>query len=192
MPIIAKSEVKSDWLDIASADTSKDALIDRLIDAVDDEIIGICAQPIAQTTVITEFMGEASNVYPLFYTVPVTLTTLKGRNTPSEAWETITADKAAFANNGVYSLYCEDGFAEYAFYQATMSVGYTTVPDDVKLCAYEMVTELYLNTPFAPQVNRFGVSAVSESQGGVTVSKTLLSMRERARKRLAPYTRVLI
>ena len=192
MALIAKAEVKSDWLEIAVADTSKDALIDRLIAQVEDEIFGICGQPVEQTATTVEFLGEYGNTYPLYYTVPVTLTTLKYRDTPADSWTLVTGDSAAYIRNGVYSLYYEDGFHSQNYFQAVMNVGYTTVPDDVKLCAYEMVTELFLNTPYAGQGNRFGVSAINESEGGVSWAKTIASMRARAVERLKPYTRVLI
>ena len=192
MALILKAEVKSDWLNIASAETSKDAIIDRLISQVEDEIVGICGQPIEATATTLEFQGAYGNTYPLYYTVPVTLTTLKYRDTPADTWTAVTGDSAAFIRNGVYSLYYEDGFQSSPYFQAVMSVGFATVPDDVKLCAYEMVTELYLNTPHAMQGNRFGVSAINESEGGISWAKTITSMRARAKERLAPYTRVLI
>lgn len=192
MSLIVKAELKSDWLNIASANTSKDAILDRLILAVESEIAGICNQPIQTTTVTLEFDGEGSNVYPLYYTVPVTLTTLKVRDTPSDAWALVTGDTAAFLRNGIYALYYEDGFSESPFYQAIMSVGYSTIPDDIKLCAYEMATELYMNTPHAMEINRFGVSIINESSGGVSIAKTIASMRDRAKARLRPYTRTLI
>lgn len=192
MALILKAEVKSDWL--AITDTSKDSMIDRLIDQVGSEIAGICDQPIEQATVTLEFSGEASNIYPTMFTVPVTLTTLQGRNSYGDSWTTITTTTSAFQKDGgQYYLYAEDGFAQYLYYKATMSVGFATIPEDVKLCAYEMVTELYLSTQSgAMQVSRFGISAVSESEGGVTISKTLTSMRTRAQARLSRYRRMVI
>ena len=190
MALILKAEVKSDWLQIT--DTSKDAIIDRLIAQVEDEIVSICGQPLEATSTTVEFQGEYGNTYPLYYTVPVTLTTLKYRDTPADSWTLVTGDSAAYVRNGVYSLYYEDGFHTSPYFQAVMSVGFATVPDDVKLCAYEMVTELFLNTPHAMQGNRFGVSAINESEGGISWAKTLLSMRSSAVERLKPYTRVLI
>ena len=192
MALITNTVIKSDWLDITGTD--KDALIDRLIAQVGSEIVGICSQPIEQTTVYLEFQGESSNIYPTMFTVPVTLTTLQGRDSYADSWTTITTTTSAFQKDGgQYYLYAEDGFASYRYYKATMTVGFATIPDDVKLCAYEMVTELYLSTQAGSmQVSRFGISAVSESEGGVTVSKTLASMRTRAQARLSRYVRMLI
>ena len=192
MALITNAVVKSDWLDITGTD--KDALIDRLIAQVGSEIKGICSQPIEQETVTLEFGGESTNIYPTLFTVPVTLTTLQGRDSYGDSWTTITTTTSAFQKDGgQYYLYAEDGFAQYRYYKATMTVGFATIPDDVKLCAYEMVTELYLSTQAGSmQVSRFGISAVSESEGGVTVSKTLASMRVRAQARLSRYVRMLI
>lgn len=188
MAITTKAIIKADWLN--STDTTADAAIDNAILAVSKEIEGICNQPIDVTAVTLEFEGNGSNVVPLYYTSPVTVTTLKYRTLPTDSWTTVS-DCTAFIRNGLYSLYLEDCFSE-AYYQAVLSIGYTTIPYDIQLCANEMVVELYNATQFAGQVNRFGVSAINESEGGVSFAKTIASMRERARPRLAKYTRVLI
>lgn len=192
MALTTKAIIKSDWLNIASGDTSRDAMIDRMILAIEAEIKNICNQPVDATTVTREFVGNCTRVQPLYYSVPVTLTTLEYRDDPLDAWTAIAGTKvSAFVMNSLYSLFYEDVFSD-PLYKATMTVGYSTIPADLQLCANEMVVELYNNTQFAGQGNRFGVSAINESEGGVSWSKAIASMRQRAIPRLRAYTRVVV
>jgi hypothetical protein len=50
-----------------------------------------------------------------------------------------------------------------------------------------MCKELWYETPFAAQGERFGVSAINEADSGVTFAKTLIRMRSWVEPRLAPY-----
>jgi hypothetical protein len=125
------------------------------------------------------------------YTVPVTLTTLKYRDSYGDTFASVTGTTNLVDIRGVKYLYLEDGFINKQ-YEAVMSIGYTSIPSVIEICAAEMVTELYMETPFAPQANRFGVTAITESEGGMSISKTLQAMRNRVKPRLAPYTRVTI
>jgi len=191
MPLVSRAVIKQDWLNIAAIDTSRDGLIDRLIGYVDNEIKDICNQPIIQESVTAYYEGTRDTLLLTGYTVPVTLTTLKYRDSYGDTFASVTGTTNLVDIRGVKYLYLEDGFINKQ-YEAVMSVGYTTIPSVIEVCAAEMVTELYLETPFAMQANRFGVTAITESEAGISISKTLQAMRARVKPRLAPYTRVTI
>jgi len=191
MPLVSRAIIKQDWLNIAAIDNSKDALIDRLIGYVDNEIKDICNQPIIQESVTAYYEGTRDTLLLTGYTVPVTLTTLKYRDSYGDAFASVTGTTNLVDIRGVKYLYLEDGFINKQ-YEAVMSIGYTSIPSVIEICAAEMVTELYLETPFAMQANRFGVTAITESEAGISISKTLQAMRARVKPRLAPYTRVTI
>lgn len=189
MAIVTKEIVKSDWLKIASGVTTTDALIDRMIDAVETEIKGICNQPIDQETVTLYKNGNGKVTVLLpFVTVPVTLTTIETRQDPSESWTAVTGGYA-YEDGGGWKLYLANGFTG-VHYKFTLSVGYATndMPKDIQTCAYEMVKELYYETPYAGDAERFGVSAVSEGDSTLSFSKAILDMRPRVKQRLYRYT----
>lgn len=191
MPLVSRAIIKSDWLNIAAIDNSKDALIDRLIGYVDAEIKDICQQPIIQESVTAYYDGTRDTLLFTGYTSPITLTTLKYRESYADAFALVTSNTNVVDIRGVKYIYLQDGFINKQ-YEAVMSVGYASVPTVIEVCAAEMVTELYLETPFAMQANRFGVTAITESEAGISISKTLQSMRARVKPRLAPFTRVAI
>lgn len=189
MALITKEIVKSDWLNIAAGTTTHDALIDRFIDAVETEIKGICNQPIDQETVTLYANGNGKVTMLLpFVTVPVSLTTLETRQDPSESW-TAVSSAYVFEEGAGWKAYLANGFTG-KHYKFTLAVGYETanVPNDVKTCAYEMVKELYYETPFAADADRFGLSAISEADSTITLSKAIIAMRPRVKERLYRYT----
>ena len=184
MALISRTVFKSDWINIGTT-TTYDAMIDRFIDSVEAEIAGICMQPIDLTTVFREFTGDGKNTHVLPYSVPVSITTLSTREEPTDAWTTVTG-AAIFSPNGITKIYHEDGFSE-PYYGVTLTVGYTTAPEDVQTCAYELCKELWLETPLAAQVERFGVSSITEAEAGVSIAKAIIRARTWVEQRLHPY-----
>lgn len=192
MPIVSRGTIKSDWLNIPSADTTHDALIDRFIESVSAEIEGICNQPIEQASTTWYFTGAPMRVYGnatsfilLPWTSPATLTSVASRQLPADSWVSGTGYHIV-NEQGKQSLWTSGSYSA-PFYRLIADVGYASIPDDIALCAYEMVKELYYETPFAAEAERFGVSAVSETDAGISISKAILSMRERVKPRLAKY-----
>ena len=185
MAIVSRAILKSDWLNIAASDTTHDAMIDRLIDMVSEEIDGICNQPIAQKAVTRYMEGNNRQIMRLPYTTTVALTPVSTRSDPSEAWVVGSGYYVMPSIDG-YSLYASNGFAA-RYYKIDLTAGYATVPQDVQLCAYEMVKELYYETPWAADAERFGVSAITETDAGVAFSKAILQMRPRVTQRLSRY-----
>ena len=191
MALVSRAVIKSDWLNIAAIDTSKDAMLDRFIAYVGSEIKDICQQPIEQESVTINFGGNSDKLYYTGYTVPTTLTSLASRDDYGDSYVAVAGTTNLVDIRGTKHIFLSDGFTALD-YQAVLSVGYTSVPTVIEICAAEMVTELYMTTPFAPQSSRFGVTAISESEGGISISKTLQRMRDRVKSRLAPYMRASI
>jgi hypothetical protein len=190
MALTTKALIKSDWLNIATADTTSDALIDRLIAAVEDEVVSICGQPVEQTSTVWNFTGNGTATVRTPYTVPHTLTSVEYRDDPSESWTT-EATCYAYQVGDSWHIY-NDAVYSRSFYRATITLGYTTLPDDIVVCANEMVKELYLTTKFAADVDRFGVASISTGAGGQTVTVALQAMRPKVVERLRRFTRVSI
>ena len=186
--IITTAIIKSDWLGIgiSGADTSQDAAIARLIDAVAEEVKGICNQPIAQESVTLTILGASRNKFPLYYTVPVALTSVKYKTEMDDtSWTTVTGS-VVFPLNGVNYLYNENGFSE-SYYQVIADIGYSTIPADIQICAGEMVKELWFEL-YNAQESRFGVSAISEGFGTTgTITRTLNRMRPIVEAKLQRY-----
>lgn len=184
MALISRTVLKSDWLNIGTT-TTYDAMLDRFIDSVEAEIEGICGQPVDLTTRNLEFQGDGNVWVRMPYTSPVSLTALSYRDKPNDSWTAVTGG-VVFSPNGVPKIYLENRFTQ-SWYSATLEVGYTTAPQDVQTCAYELCKELWNETPFASQTDRFGVSAVSESDAGVTINKVLVRARTWVEQRLQQY-----
>ena len=192
MSLTTRSIIKSDWLNIASADTTSDALIDRLIAVVDAEIPSLCDQPIEAASKTFYLAGNGKRYLTLPYTVPVTLTSVAERATPADAFTTITSEVSIDEVSTTRRLYRPSGWLDGYVYRVVATVGYAVVPADITVCANEMVTELYKETPFAANGSTFGVASISEIAGGHTLTKALQSMRPKVLARLLPYRRVTI
>lgn len=191
MAYLTTAIAKSDWLRIES-DNSLDALIGRFITAAEKEITNVIDQPVESETVTLTFTGSGSYQHNLYYHTPVTVTILRFRDTPADSWTTVNASEYTVRNTPYgKALWYNNGFIEGREYEATATVGWASnaVPADIVQCGYELVKELYYETPYAGQSERFGVTAVTEGQGGTTFAKTIQRMRPLIAEKLAHYRR---
>jgi len=187
MALIDKSIVKSDWLNIAASDVTHDNLIDRMIGMATAEIEGICNQPIDQVSTTFYFHGNNRNIISLPYTTEIAVTSLSARMVPDESWTAVAGSAIVQGHKGIaFSLYSTELLTSN-YYRLIADVGFSTAPEDIQLCAYEMVKELYYETPFAAEAERFGVSAISETDAGVALTKAIIQMRQRVKPRLEKY-----
>jgi hypothetical protein len=194
MAYLNKTIAKADWLRIES-DTSMDNMIDRFIASAEKEIAGIINQPVEAEATTLIWYGAGEQQHNLYYNVPVTATALRYRDDPRDAYTTIDPADYVVRNfmHGVAVWYA-DGYMPGREYQLTATVGWAaaSVPSDIVTCGYEVVKELFYETPFAGQSERFGVSAVTEGQGATTFSKAIQRMRPIIAERLAHYLRYTI
>lgn len=191
MPICSRDEIKTDYLNIALTDNTLDKTLDRFIEIAQGEIEGICDQPIISAATTWTQLGTSDRLLRTGYTVPMTLTTVQSRANFTDAFAAIT-DTASVVDIDSVKHLATTGTWTNAQYQITATLGYTTVPRVIQMCACELVVEMYYNTTHAGSGSRFGVSAISESAGGTSMSKTIQSMRARIMPRLTPYRRVTI
>lgn len=190
MAYLSTSIVKSDWLRIESADTTMDSLIGRMISAAEEELEGILNQPVESTTVVLYWEGLGEIEHRLFYTVPLSGVSLRYREDPTIAWKTAnSADFAVKKTAYGYVVWYKNGFLENMEYEFTGTVGWSsaTVPADILVAGYEIVKELYYETPYAGQSERFGLSGVTEGQGGTSFSKAILRVRPTIQEKLSHY-----
>jgi hypothetical protein len=192
MSLTTRAVIKSDWFNITSMDTTSDKLIDRLIAVVDAEIPSLCDQPIEAVAKTFYIAGNGKRYLTLPYSVPVTLTSVGERYAPDEAFTDITSESTLDELSTMRRLYRQNGWLQGYTYRIVATVGYAVVPADITVCANEMVTELYNETPFAANGSTFGVASISEIAGGHTLTKALQSMRPKVLARLQPYRRVTI
>lgn len=191
MPICSRDEIKTDYLNISLTDNTLDKTLDRFVEAAQLEIEGICDQPIVAASTVFTLNGTTDRLICTGYTVPMTLVSVASRRNYSDAFAPITGTASVVELDGIKFLATTDNWHD-AQYEITATLGYATVPRVIQLCACELVVEMYYNTVHAGSGSRFGVSAISESQGGVSMSKTILAMRSRIMPRLASYSRMTI
>lgn len=191
MPICSRDEIKTDYLNIALTDNTLDKTLDRYIEVAQMEIEGICDQPIIAAATTWMQLGTTDRLLRTGYTVPMTLTAVQSRGNFTDAFVAIT-DTASVVDVDSVKHLATTGTWSAAQYQITATLGYATVPRVIQMCACELVVEMYYNTTHAGSGSRFGVSAISESAGGTSMSKTIQSMRARIMPRLTPYRRVSI
>ena len=191
MPICSRDEIKADWLNIAATDNALDKTLDRFIAIAQSEIEDICNQPIVSASKTWTASGTADRLLPTWYTVPLVVQQVRSRSSYADAFAAIAGTASVVSVDGVQYLVNTDGWTSLQ-YEITATVGYAAVPKIIQLCACELVQEMYYASQHAPSGSRFGVSAISEGMAGVSMSKTILSMRQRIMPRLAPYRRIVI
>lgn len=190
MAYLTKEIFKSDWINLASADTSLDNTINRWITAVEKEMTGIISQPVEQESLTLYWFGQGEVEHNLYYTVPVTASTLKYRATPLDTFTTIATDEYVVTDrDGSKRLYYEGYFTQGYEWQFVATVGWATasVPADIQTSGYELLKEIYLESAHASQNDRFGLSGTTEGQAGTSFSKAIIRMRPQIEQRLAHY-----
>jgi len=191
MPIVSRNVVKTDYLNIPATDNTLDATLDRWLAIAQNEIEDMCNQPIVQASKTILVSGTTDRLLWLGYTVPMTLTSVSSRDAYTDAFTAITGTASVVSVDGVAHLATTEDWRA-AQYQIVATLGYSTVPSVIQICAAELVMEMYYASAFSPSGSRFGVSAISESAGGTSFSKTITSARARIAPRLRPYTMVTI
>jgi len=172
-----------------SGDSLDDTLSD-VIEWVSDAIQEYVGQPIAQASVQWQFDGDGSDRVMLPYAPVAACTKLESR---SDAIGSTYTDVAGTFDvreqGGVYYLRYGQ-FVDGHQYQATVAVGYDTVPGDVVMIAYEMVASLIRESEL-PGIGkgRGGLESLTEtdSHGGVARAWKILNSRTAWMERLDRY-----
>ena len=190
-------KLKTNWLSIEPAETEQDTLLTMCIEKAGAIIKEICKQPIEAESVTIYFDGSTNNITAnqilggegyarkeIFYTVPITITSLSHRTLPSDSWTADTSPVIYESNNQRF-VYVSGGFG-YRYYKLVATIGYTDIPASVELAASELAVEIYRETQ-ATGASTLGVSSVSTTQGGVTITKAYRSVITRIMPYLSSY-----
>jgi hypothetical protein len=192
--------LKANYLNIDALDTDRDATITECIKQAGSIIKTLCNQPIEQESLTYEFRGGGTSAIPLAdqllggsgystklipYTVPSTLVAVSHRTLPTDSW---TADTGCtlFVDNLQTRLYHPNGFG-YAYYKATLNVGYTTIPDDIVHAVSELALYIYNETSVSNE-SRAGLASRAITQNSITSTLAYADVIARIRPILTKYT----
>jgi hypothetical protein len=137
--MITLTNVK-DYLNISGTDAARDVILTTYIAYATSLIEKWCQTPIKAVAKDFYFNGLDSEYKYLPFIQVNTLTSTSYRDDPSEAWTTLTCYVTII--NGVYKLYNPDFFTKNE-YKAVLNVGFSTIPDDIKLICTEIVATIW-------------------------------------------------
>ena len=177
------------WLGY-NGSTTNATLIDMAVDMAEGEIERYLNQPVVAQSKDLFFGGAGRACHVLPYTTAVTLSTVLYRNEPQDSFTPVSGTPAVYQDGLLWFLDADGIFAKGVQYKATVTAGWASgdIPDDVKLSGYELAKEIVLETvkgQIGP--DRFGLSAITEGEGGVSLSKAIVQQVDRMRKRLGKY-----
>ena len=146
-----------------------DDQLDSIISHTGGLIQGYCNQAIEATTETIVFNGNGTNLYT-FTNFPVnSITSVRYRITPANAWITLATTDYALVNSGaLYQIYfTQKNIKGTANYEVVFNYGYTVIPQDVQITALEIASLIWKDTDIQGGVKggRLGLASVSE--GGI-------------------------
>ena len=138
MALTTAAAIRASWLDVDS--TTHDTRLGVLIDQATAIMESICKQPLDVVAVERVTQGTGETLWMIPYTSPVTLSSLKYKSELDDAaWTTVTG-AVVQKINGVQYVYLGGGFVQPR-YQFNLSVGYSSVPNDlVNICSELVVS----------------------------------------------------
>lgn len=168
-----------DYVDLATSgaeDTTFDAWLTDAVAMVSQEVVEFCNQPLAQgsRTVIFDGNGAAWKTLPHF---PVTsITSLSTRGSITTAWAAVATTDYELdttpESGAAFRVYAPGGYTVGARnYKIIYVSGYAEIPDDVRRVVVEKVALLWKDSMRAGGESRLGVTNISHSTGGGSVSK---------------------
>ena len=189
--ILTAAEVKA-YLGISGTD--KDTIIGTFISDVSLWLEGYTGRKIAGSQTVTNEIGNGDGTeffYPKYPPVSA-VTTLQDRSDPNGTWASIVSDTDYILIDPIAGDYVElynTTFPEgRSNIRITYTAGYSTIPNEVKQVAYEMVATRFResNDP-ALGHNRLGMISTATSQAGVSYSKSYIDLLPKWKSILAPY-----
>lgn len=165
MALITTDELKSYLAMDANVSTYDDQL-DAIIAYTGGLINGFCSQSIEAKAETIVFNGNGTNLYT-FTNFPVnSITSVRYRITPADAWTTLTsADYALIKSGSLHQIYfSQKNIKGTANYEVVFNYGYTVIPQDVKVTALEIAALMWKDTDImgGTKGGRLGLASVSE------------------------------
>jgi hypothetical protein len=146
-----------------------DDQLDSIISYTGGLIQGYCNQAIEATTETIVFNGNGTNLYT-FTNFPVnSITSVRYRITPANAWITLATTDYTLINSGsLHQIYfSQKNIKGTANYEVVFNYGYTVIPQDVQITALEIASLIWKDTDIqgGAKGGRLGLASVSE--GGI-------------------------
>ena len=171
--------VKSDYLNIT--ESTYDTVITNLLTQASSKIESMCGQPLEAQAVTSYFEGGFGDWLHVKYSVPFTVTSISYRDEPLDSWTAI--DSGSYTTQGQW-IYNDETFSE-SYYKLVLSVGYSTIPDDLKHYASELTAAYYKASRHGD--NTIGFGSINVSQGGIAISQSVIDVENQIEQKLAKY-----
>lgn len=189
MALTTAAKIRATWLNIS--DNSQDARLGVLIAQAEAIMKSICKQPLASEAVAYEFTGDGLQTRILPYTVPVSLSSLQYKASPTDAAWTTATGAIVVKTEGINQIYLENGLTAGYLWRMNATVGYDgatfAVPRDLEATCEEITIELFKSTDFSGRENRFGIDTLSTTEGGMVQTTKYRDLMDSFRGKLSPY-----
>lgn len=190
MAYLSSTILAQQWLGYGNA-TDNATLLSMAIDMAEGEIDRYINQPVLQVSTDFRFLGRGTREVVLPYSLDVTLSTITYRAVAQDSYTPMSGTPAVYGGDGLFILDSDGVFTKGYQYKATVLAGYTpttAIPDDIYRSGYELAKEIVLETvKGAMGPDRFAVSAISEAEGGQTLSRALIAQSGVMKQRLSKY-----
>jgi hypothetical protein len=182
--MITLNEFKTDYLNVATSETTYDTILQRFIDTAVEQLEAYCGQSLLTTSKTFEYRRYSQLLdIAEVYRVPFTPTLVQDRESFSDSYVANTA-YAVETDGRNYRLYFTTLPARYV--KVTATVGYTTsnAPAPLKEATGRLALELVRSSivPTMNGENTFGIESISTSTpvGTTTIKLVPLSKEVRA------------
>lgn len=189
--MITTNNIK-EYLNIDTADTTYNTVIDNLIKVVKSQLISMLGWNAELHSEDVFFAGNDSTVYN--FTIPFvnSINSLSYKSSPLDnSYVTIANTQYTLLNiNSVYKVYYESGFTLDLLYKANVTIGYdtTTIPYEIWQVLREMAAIIFKEGNFSDSKSaRLGIATLNENIMGVTSSTNFIDLRNRWKKDLQRY-----
>lgn len=190
MAYLSSTILAQQWLGYAGT-TDNATLVAMAIGMAEDEIDRYINQPVLQVSKDVRFIGRGTREIALPFSLDVTLSTVTYRATAQDSYTPMSGLPAVYRDGGLFILDSDGVFVKGYQYKVTVLAGFTpttAIPADIYRSGYELAKEIVLETvKGAIGPDRFAVSAISEAEGGQTLSRALIAQAGVMKQRLAKY-----
>lgn len=176
-------------IDVDADDHTVDDALTEIIESVQSDIEGFLNQPIESGAVVYQFVGNGTFTHTLPYSQCSAVATPQTRDTPVDAWQSVTGSVVVARSTSPASIYHEDGWSEGTDYRATVTVGWSAIPATVLHVAREMCLIRYqeLGHGDAKSGRLLGVASRATQSGGIAATTSYMDMVPRWEKALSKY-----
>lgn len=189
--MITANNVK-EYLNIDTADTTYNTIIDNLIKVVKSQLTSMLGWNAELHSEDVNFAGNNSIVYNFQIPYINSLNSLEYKsNILDTSYTSITnTEYKLLYINSVYKIYYNSSFTLDTLYKANVTIGYdtTTIPYEIWQVLREMAAIIFKEGNFSDSKSaRLGIGTLNENIMGVTSSTQFIDLRNRWKKDLQKY-----